>query len=251
MTSERSESKGSRARRGPVLRGPACRSRQAGFTLMELLLATALIALIMSMAYGGFRAGVRASASGEDLIEETNRIRVVHQFLRRQIAHVRPLIIEQDGDLLIRFEGESERMRFVAPMPGYLSFGGPYVQELRLERGDEGMDLVFAYAMLNGYEPGDLDADPPITLIENVGSARFEYLGFTEDGQETRWVDGWEEPDTIPLSIALGLEFERDNGLFWPELVTPVVVDAGGAAPRSLSVDDVRERMFGGGNSGR
>ena len=218
---------------------------------MELLLATALIALIMSMAYGGFRAGVRASTSGEELIEETNRIRVVHQFLRRQIVNVRPLIIEQDGDELIRFEGQPERMRFVAPMPGYLSFGGPYVQELRLERGDEGVDLVFAYALLNGYEPGNLDIDPPITLIENVGAARFEYLGFTEDGESTTWVDGWDQPDRIPLSIALDLEFERDNGLFWPELVTPVVVDSGGAAPRSLSVDDVRERMFGGGNSGR
>lgn len=230
---------------------PSPSRRQGGFTLMELLLATVLIALIMSMAYGGFRAGVRASTSGEELIEETNRIRVVHQFLRRQVANVRPLIIEQDGDELIRFEGQPERMRFVAPMPGYLSFGGPYVQELRLERGEEGMDLVFAYALLNGYQPGDLEIDPPITLIENVGAARFEYLGFSEDGESTIWINGWDQPDRIPLSVALDLEFERDNGLFWPELVTPVVVDGGGAAPRSLSVDDVRERMFGGGNSGR
>lgn len=213
---------------------------------MELLLATALIALIMTMAYGGFRAGVRASASGEALIEETNRIRVVHQFVRRQIAHVRPLIIEQNDQELIRFEGAPERMRFVAPMPGYLGFGGPYVQEFRLERGDEGMDLVFAYAMLNSYEPGDLDADPPITLIENVGGARFEYLGFDENGESTYWSDAWETPDLVPLSVALTLDFQRTNGLFWPELVTPVVIDSGNVAPRNLDADDIRSRMIGG-----
>jgi len=221
-------------------------SAQAGFTLMELLLATALIALIMTMAYGGFRAGVRASTSGEALIEETNRIRVVHQFLRRQIAHIRPLIIEQDGEQLIRFEGDPERMRFVAPMPGYLGFGGPYVQELRLERGEDGMDLVFAYAMLNSYEPGDLDAEPPITLLENVGRARFEYFGFEDDGESTYWSDAWETPEAVPLSVALALDFRRANGLFWPELVTPVVIDGGSVAPRNLNADEIRSRMIGG-----
>jgi len=221
--------------------------RHSGFTLIELLLATALIALIMAMAYGGFRAGVRASSSGEALIEETNRIRVVHQFLRRQIAHARPLIIEENDGELIRFEGEPERMRFVAPMPGYLGFGGPYVQELRLERGDQGMDLVFAFAMLNGYEPGDLDREPPVTLLEDVGRAEFDFLGFDEDGESVFWSNFWETPDQVPLSVSLRLGMQRDNGLFFPELVTPVVLDGSGNRSRSISVDDIRDRMIGAG----
>jgi general secretion pathway protein J len=236
---------------GRAIRSGAGAGAQAGFTLIELLLATGLIALIMVMAYGGFRAGVRASHSGEQLIEETNRVRVVHQFLRRQFAHIRPLIIEQDDTELIRFEGEPERMRFVAPMPGYLGFGGPYVQELRFERGEVGRDLVFAYALLNTFEPGDLEAEAPITLIENVGEARFEFLGFTEDGEDVVWSDFWETPENVPLSIALELEMPRDNGLFFPQLVTPVVIDSMGAAARSLDADDIRRRMIGGGQRNR
>ena len=227
------------------------RGRQAGFTLIELLLATALIALIMAMAYGGFRAGVRASSSGEELIEETNRIRVVHQFLRRQIAHARPLIIEESEDERIRFEGESERMRFVAPMPGYLGFGGPYVQELRLERGEVGVDLVFAFAMLNGYEPGDLDREPPVTLLEDVGRAEFEFLGFDEDGESVFWSNFWETPEQVPLSVSLRLDMERDNGLFFPDLVTPVIIDGRGEAPRTMNADDIRERLIGAGRRNR
>ena len=227
------------------------RGRQAGFTLIELLLATALIALIMAMAYGGFRAGVRASSSGEELIEETNRLRVVHQFLRRQIAHARPLIIEEDEDMLIRFLGESERIRFVAPMPGYLGFGGPYVQELRLERGDEGMDLVFAFAMLNGYEPGDLDREPPVTLLEDVGRVEFEFLGFDEDGESVFWDSFWETPEQVPLSVSLRLGMERDNGLFFPDLVTPVIIDGGGSRQRNMNADDIRARMLGTGRRNR
>jgi len=243
MTGQRSN------RCGQGARGSSRRytNAQSGFTLIELLLATALIALIMAMAYGGFRAGVRATSSGEDLIEETNRLRVVHQFIRRQIAHARPLIIEQDGQEVIRFEGEAERIRFVAPMPGYLGFGGPYVQELRVERGDVGVDLVFAFAMLNGYEPGDLDSDPPVTLLEDIGRADFEFLGYDEDGESVFWSDFWEPVDLVPLSVSLRLAMERDNGLFFPELVTPVIVDSGGGAtaPRSVSPDDIRARMMG------
>lgn len=219
--------------------------RQSGFTLIELLLATALIALIMAMAYGGFRAGVRATSSGEALIEETNRLRVVHQFIRRQIAHARPLIIEQDNETIIRFEGESERMRFVAPMPGYLGFGGPYVQEIRVERGKSGMDLVFAFAMLNGYEPGDLDREAPVTLLEDIGRADFEFLGYEEDGETVIWNDFWDSVDRIPLSVSLRLSMQRDNGLFFPELVTPVIIDSGASASRSLDAADIRARMIG------
>ncbi len=218
--------------------------RQSGFTLIELLLATALIALIMAMAYGGFRAGVRATTSGEALIEETNRLRVVHQFIRRQISHARPLIIEQDNQDIIRFEGESERIRFVAPMPGYLGFGGPYVQEIRVERGEEGMDLVFAFAMLNGYQPGDLERDAPVTLLEDIGRADFEFLGYEEDGEAVMWTDFWETLDQIPLSVSLRLAMQRDNGLFFPELVTPVIIDSGGMASRSVGPGDIRSRML-------
>jgi general secretion pathway protein J len=219
-------------------RGPA--AAQRGFTLIELLLATALIALIMAMAYGGFRAGVRATHSGEVLIEESNRLRVVHEFLRTRISLAQPLIIEDVDGEPIRFEGERDRVRFVAPLPGYLSYGGPYVQEFRVERGREGMDLVFAFAMLNGYEPGDLDIDPPVTLLENVGDLRLEYLGFAENGENVSWDSAWQEPERMPLAVALGLDMERDNGLSFPPLNTPLKVDSASTAqPRLQGAENI------------
>ncbi|MEM7054737.1 MAG: prepilin-type N-terminal cleavage/methylation domain-containing protein [Pseudomonadota bacterium] len=212
-------------------------SLQAGFTMIELLLATALIAIIMAMAYGGFRAGVRASTSGEERIEETNRIRLAHEFVRRQIALAQPLIIEQDEtgeELPIRFEGDRDRIRLVAPLPGYLGFGGPYVQEFRIERGNEGVDLVFAFAMLNSYEPGNLDIDPPVTLLENVGDVQFEFLGFDEDGETVFWEGFWEETDRMPLAVSMQMELPRENGLIWPDLTTPLMVDNASIGQRRI-----------------
>lgn len=214
------------------MNGP--RLRTAGFTLVEVMLAITLVALIMAMAYGGFRASIRATTSGEALIEETNRLRVTHQFVRSQMSQALSLIIEEDeieGES-IRFEGEPQRIRFVAPMPGYLSYGGPYVQQFSLERGRDGLDLVFYFALLNGYMPGDLEESEGVVLLEGLRGGGFFFLGLDEEDQTPYWADFWENPGLLPMAIGLNVDLDRDNGLAWPELVTPVRVDSGARVGR-------------------
>ncbi len=217
----------------------AGRAQPGGFTLVEVLMAISLVGLIMAMAYGGFRAGVRSTGSGEVLIEETNRLRVAHEFVRRQLSLAQPLIIESDQDVTIRFEGERDRVRFIAPMPGYLSFGGAYVQEFRLARGAQGLDLIFSYALLNGYEPGDLDRVDPVPILEGLASGGFEFLGFSEDALELFWDRVWPDSAVMPVAVLLDLELNQTNGLFWPELVTPLRIDSGATQPRAMVPDDV------------
>lgn len=208
--------------------GASCpRSRQDGFTLIEVLLAIALVSIIMAMAYGGFRASVRATSSGEAVIEETNRLRVVQSFVRRQLMQSRALIIEEfeDGEI-VRFDGDRDRVRFVSPMPGYLSYGGPYVQELRIERGSAGLELVYYYAMLNGYEAGDLEQTTDgRVLMEDLGGGEFIFLDYDQESGETFWTDFWEEPDRLPLAVGVMLDLDSERGLAWPDLIAPVMVD--------------------------
>lgn len=202
-------------------------ARAAGFSLIEVMLAISLVALIMAAAYGGFQASVRATTSGEVLIEETNRLRITHQFVRTQLSQALALIIEEDeteGES-IRFQGEAQRVRFVAPMPGYLSFGGSYVQQFSLERGPDGLDLMFRFALLNGYLPGDLDEGDPVILLEGLRGGGFFFLGLDEEDQQPVWADYWEHQSILPEAVGLNLDLARDNGLAWPELVTPVRVD--------------------------
>lgn len=218
---------------------PDAHPRQGGFTLIEVMLAITLVALIMAMAYGGFRASIRATGSGETLIEETNRVRVAHEFVRRQMALALPLIIEDDQGVAVRFEGDSDRVRFIAPMPGYLSYGGPYVQELRLEPSRDGIDLVFAWAMLNGYEPGDLDLIDPVPLVENMAGGEFHFLGLDAEREEVFWDNYWDDPAVMPLAVSLELNLDRSDGLVWPPLVTPLRIDSGATQPRQLRAQDI------------
>ena len=202
--------------------------RARGFTLIEVLLAITLLSTIMALAVGGLRAAQRASTSGEALIEQTNNLRVVHQFVRRQLSQAQAMIIEQDeGDEVpIRFIGGRDWVRFVAPMPGYLSYGGLYVQQFSIEPGTNGRELVFYFAMLNGYEPGEIEANEGVVLIEDINGGEFWYLGEDIETNQPTWSNDWEEVDALPLAVELDLDLIRDNGMVWPTVSAPVRIDS-------------------------
>jgi general secretion pathway protein J len=201
--------------------------RHPGFTLVELLLALTLMSMLLALAYGGLRASTRAADRGQAILEDSSRIRMAHQFVRRQLNQVAPLVFAQneDGSERTVFVGEPDRIRFVAPMPGYLGFGGPQVQELAIVEGPDGLELVLSHALLQGFDEQYLYERLPILLLEDIRAARFSFLGRDEDGELTGWMTLWADGNVLPESISLEIEFTEDVYLQWPLLTASVRVD--------------------------
>ena len=203
--------------------------RSAGFTLVELLLALTLMAMLMALAYGGLRAATRATDRGQAILEDSTRIRMAHQFVRKTLNQMMPLVFiqgeEQDGTRTV-FEGDSRRIRYVAPMPGYLGFGGPQVQELALVPGDNGMDLILSHTLLQGFEEARMYEYPPILLLSDIQEGALSFLFRDEEGELAGWVTTWEIPEEVPVSVALDLEFTDEVYLDWPMLNSQVRVDS-------------------------
>ena len=202
--------------------------RSAGFTLVELLLALTLLAMLLALAYGGLRASVRATEKGQVILEDSGRIRMAHQFVRKQLNQMLPLAFESSGGETDRavFEGEFERIRFVAPMPGYLGFGGPQVQELAIVSGENGLELVLWHAVLQGFEEANLYERDSILLMDQIDSAEFRFLGLTESGELTGWMNSWSTPSVLPLAVSLDVVFNDDVYIQWPLLTASVRIDA-------------------------
>lgn len=211
--------------------------RSPGFTLVEMLLAMTLMSMLLALAYGGLRASTRATDRGQVILEESSRIRMAHQFVRKQLNQMIPLVFEETGDQEERtvFTGSSNRIRFVAPMPGYLGFGGPQVQELTFERGEKGLVLVISHALLQGFEEEKLYERDPIVLLEGIDQAQFQFLGLDEEGELSTWSSVWEEPEKLPLAVSLDIEFNEEAYIRWPLLMASVRVDA--QALRELAGD--------------
>lgn len=226
----------------PLRRGhaplPVPRRAHAGFTLLEVMLAILLLAVLLAGTYGAIRTAVHAMHSGEAAIDRTNRMRVAQEFMRRQISRIMPLSFGTDDstNTNIVFEGDGKSMRFVAAMPGYLSKGGPYLQTLTFagsRRG--GKQLLFTDTMLNGYDPEEKPSDlEPSILLDQIDDGHFEYRTLDDQGEMTDWSDKWEDPGVTPLMVRVVVRMSAQAGVEFPVMEIPLVLDVGAGGGNRL-----------------
>ena len=199
---------------------------QQGFTLLEVLLAITLLGLIMSLAYGGLRSITRSTDRADRLIQAQTHLRAAHQFMHRQFATALPIayLSEDDEDRFV-FEGGDDFIQYVAPMPGYLGAGGPQVQQISLERGRDGFQLVFRHVPLLAYEDGILDDVDPFVLLRQIDSGEFTFMSQDEEGRLTDWESDWEETAELPMAVRLEMDMEEESLVEWPALQVSMRID--------------------------
>jgi general secretion pathway protein J len=145
--------------------------------------------------------------------------------LYRFLQSAQPLVLARDNltQQVTFFDGAHDNLQFVAPMPGYLSRGGPYVLTLKLVpsgAGDGTQKLQFAYAMLVNEKPLADDAKvPPEDLLDGIADAHFEYRGLGQDGKIGDWKTEWKRPAELPIEVRLLLRF-ADPARSWPAFST-------------------------------
>jgi general secretion pathway protein J len=191
-----------------------------GFTLIEVLLATVLLAAGLALAFASLRAATGTTQRGEMLAQRGERVRAVEGFLRRRITGARPIAFGADPDSgqQYRFLGEDRRMRFVADVPDYLGRGGPYLHELVVENAGEGMRLTVSLTMVHaGVLLPERPPRPPEVLAEGLRDVRFRYRALTPENTLGDWQDNWEDAERLPLQVQVLL---RDvDGRDWPAMV--------------------------------
>lgn len=206
---------------------------QRGFTLIEVLLATVLLAAGLALAFASLRAATGTTQRGEALAERSERIRAVEGFLRRRISGARPIVYAMDADsgLQERFRGEADKMYFVADIPDYLGRGGPYLHELSVEREGEGVTLTVALVMVQAGELlPERPVRPPEVLAQGMQAVRFRYRGMDAENKLGPWQDSWDTLERLPLQVQVQL---RDGqGRDWPGMVValPLSASSGGSA---------------------
>ena len=198
--------------------------RAAGFTLLEVLAALVLLALLLVGVYSGIRTATHSVRSGTAGIERLDQVRSAQQFLRRELAQslAQPISHNDHGEP-IYFEGSAHEMRYVAPLPGYLGKLGPQLQRLQLvDDGSGGLRLELSLAVLppDGQPPRPL-GDPQV-LLDHITEGSFNYRGVDQQGGEVPWSETWPDGRVLPQLVSIKL---RPAGNFdWPQLDVPLRV---------------------------
>lgn len=197
----------------------AGRRSQRGFTLIEVLLATVLLAAGLAVAFATLRAAMATAQRGEQLAQRSEHMRAVEGFLRRRIGGTRPVAfgVDDETGTVRRFEGDEHQLRFVADLPDYLGRGGPYLHELRIVEGPGGRRLEVAFTLVLGAGVFAEATPRPPEVLADVQDARFRYRGLDADNRIGEWLDRWESADRLPLQVEVTLRDAQGRG--WPPMV--------------------------------
>ena len=208
------------------------RSRDDGFTLIEVLLATALLAAALALGFATLSAATATVRRGEQLAQENERMRAVAAFLRTRIASARAIgfTVDRDSGAPIRFVGTADRMRFVADLPDYLGRGGPYLHDISVvgeQRDRLGLQVVFTQVQ-NAAAIAESSPRKPEVLADGLADVQFRYRALDSNGKLGDWHQRWTDTDRLPLQVSVRIR--PAAGAPWPDIIVALPVADGGAA---------------------
>jgi general secretion pathway protein J len=196
--------------------------RAAGFSLIELLVAMALLALLSALLVGGLHLSRNAVLVGENTSERLLTTERVLDFVRRQLQEANPLPLSATlAPPPVAFAGGSAGIVFIAPPAAYLADGGEQIDWLAIEPAPGGARLVLRFRPLDrGHDTWPPAPDPAafqsVVLIDGLSSAEFSYFGQPHPQDDARWWQTWDTLTSLPGLIRLAL---ASGGSKWPDLV--------------------------------
>ena len=195
--------------------GMASARRQHGFTLLELLIALSITTAVVALVFAGFGVVGRTEQRSQELLERSERMLLVSQWLTHKLDTLRLLQLQTEAGFVNFFTGNAAGAMWVAPLPERGDDGGLYVfRATPLRHADGQVDLameVLPYAgalMELHWEQAERDV-----LLADVHTLQWHY----QDGTTGEWRQDW-EPGTPYFPARVRIELGDAQGL-WPPLV--------------------------------
>lgn len=214
-----------RCRAGAPFRG------EQGFTLLELLISFAIIALIVLIIAGAMRLAYHSVESGEKRTEFLERLRGSFSIITAQIQSQAPLTYLDDAEKKFYFAGEREMMKFAT---NYSIWGR-----------EKGYALVTYRVELDSNSKKSITAAEQTIGVENLQETKlligfdeiyFEYYYKDPTEEKGSWTDHWTEKTSVPDKVLLHLVSDKkDFSMIVPmrtaATTLPQATVPGGVAP--------------------
>ena len=199
------------------MRNPRQPERQAGFTLLEMLVAITVLALLMIGLTQGVRTGFAFWASQTNRTGEVTELDATGRILRNLITDIpiRPAAAGAN-QVSILFEGHPSAITFVGDLP--TGFGDTRRAKVTIALRGENLILDWTPHRHEAVSPGE--APPAETvLLHGVKSLEFSYWGAPDGtGNAATWLTDWISP-ALPELVRVRLGFGKGDRRRWPDLV--------------------------------
>jgi general secretion pathway protein J len=194
--------------------------RARGFTLLELIVAMALTALLLGMLSAGVYAVVNDWQDETSELDLTlDKTLVVLQIERALTGAFPHTYINERFERRVYFQGADDALDFVSAVSPQRN---PGLTAWRLYNEDDGVMLKLTPAFADNPD-ARLEALEPTLLLPGY-RASYRYL-FQRNPEEKEWLDAWEggEHQSLPLAVHIvltPLDAELDEAEL--EIVAPI-----------------------------
>lgn len=197
--------------------------QEDGFSLIELIVALMLLAVISLTLASSLRLGITAwtRVAGGD--NRQSEIFFSQRAIRRFVELARPVPIDNVRlEKGLHFAGSADRLRFISRLPAKFGLGGDYLIEFAVRTRASGQkDLVVVPAIHTGAEDeGSKNGDGiETTVVADIASASWSYYGLASERDVPSWSETWQTRLGLPQLIALNVTFPPGGRRVWPPLL--------------------------------
>ena len=197
-------------------------SLQRGFTLLELVVALMLLAIMSGVLYGALGFAGRSWEGGEAKAEATASMRLAHQFLRAQLEGQHPLRMRKMPEYPLLFGGSRDELRYAAQLPARIGGGGVWYYKLEVVKENDRSRLVLERQVpdLDALSIPDFDRTDRSVLADDIAEIRVSYYGRDAGASNQNaptWRERWDDRNRLPLVVRIDVIPQR--GPAWPSLV--------------------------------
>lgn len=182
------------------------------FTLLEILVAMTIFALVLTGIYGSWTAILRASKSGQEAAASVQRSRIVLRVMQDSLCSVQSFALNQQYYSFVAENGDDAKLSFVARLARSFPRSGKFGDldlrrvEFALESSPEGgRELVLRQApLVMGFDKDE--KQHPLVLAKNVREFSMQFW----DVRKRDWEDKWINTNQIPKLVMFTLKL-ADN----------------------------------------
>jgi len=201
-----------------------------GFTLLELVIALVILALIAGSVAAGIRLAAGSIERGEAVTRDAARLRAALGIFERALMSADPLPIPVGDNTTAFFVGEEKGVRFLTAGAPAVSGGGLRLISFFERTGGGGNGIAMATASpfrAGGAEEWD-GMEKSRILVPRGGELAFSYsAGPTKEGA-WEWLPSWDLKETGRLPAAVRVEFSVPSPSGPRKTAFVVPVPAGG-----------------------
>ncbi len=200
--------------------------RDAGYTLIELVVVLLLLSFVSLLVAGGVQFGTRVWERSAKAVDGSDSTTLAQRTLRTLLSSATPAI----NDGFASFDGDTQHAAFEVPAPAAFGSGGIVQATLSLDRTADGSSIAITLA-----SPLDKSMTRKAVLASPRAILQLAYLDAS--GRVPAWLAVWRNRSRLPDAVRIAA-LSPEAGAAWPTFLVRLPIAQDGSCvfdPVSLS----------------